>query len=283
MPQENNNGKLLPVAFQRAGWTVSVLHHDMLHLTPNGIRIGNLVPDELDLIWLLGFGPRGSCSDRFQILSLLPDQLFVTPPLTMIRLHAKFALCQGPLSHLFPKTWVSGDKAWLKRKILEGGDWVVKPTAGSYGNKVFKISSDNPNLNVILETLTHSSYCTLQAYLESVKQGEKRILIANGNIIGHYKRASKEKFRTNLTTDAEISECTLTKSELNIVSQVLHHFTELGVGFASIDLVGDYIMEINVANPGGLNTLNTLNRTDSAFLAAQSILQNSLELFVKQP
>ena len=251
---------------------MTVLKHEQVSLTPEGVNLGGLHPETFDLIWLLGFGKRESCADRFQILSQLNATQFITPPLTMISLHSKFALQQGPLQQFVPDTWVSDDLDWLKAKIFEGGEWVVKPTAGSYGREVFRISGNSPNLSVILETLTKNGYCILQPYLASVEQGEKRILIANSTLIGCYKRTTSEKFRTNLSNGANVSECSLSDKELNMVEQAIQYFASAKVGFASIDLVGGYIMEINVANPGGLQTLASLKAKDFALNTALSFV-----------
>ena len=105
--QGNNNYELLPRAFKSAGWQVSLLPQEQVCLTPDGIKLGHLDPRNLDLIWLLGFGRRQSCIDRFQLLSALNDSLFVNPPQVMLHLHAKYSLSQGSLQHLFPPSWVA--------------------------------------------------------------------------------------------------------------------------------------------------------------------------------
>ena len=266
----NNNHELLPQAFEKTGWHVSVIPQERVSLTPEGIQLGSLKPQEVDLIWLLGFGERKSCIDRFQILSRLDDNMFVCPPLTMLHLHSKSTMCQGPLQHLFLPGWVSGDVAWLKNKILSGGDWVVKPTASSYGQQVFKVSADDQNLNVILETVTQTGYALLQKYLEATEQGEKRVLIVNDKIIGFYLRTSSEHFRSNLSVGAKSSTCSLSTSEHASIAEVMQYLAQTKVRFAAIDIVNDRVMEINVANPGGLQTLNNLTQEDAALATALS-------------
>jgi len=266
----NSNHELLPRAFQKAGWLVSLVPQEQVNLTPAGIQLGALKPQDLDLIWLLGFGERQSCIDRFQILSHLDDSLFVTPPLTMLHLHAKPTLCQGPLQHLFLPGWVSGDTTWLKNRILSGGEWVIKPTASSYGQQVFKVSGDSQNLNMILESVTRHGYALLQKYLEAAEQGEKRVLIANGKIIGFYLRTSTEHFRSNLSAGAESTTCSLTVGDTKMVNEVMHYLSQSKVRFAAIDIVANHVMEINVANPGGLQTLHDLTHEDAALATALS-------------
>jgi len=266
----NTNNELLPKSFQQAGWLVSVIAQEQVRLTPEGIQLGSLNVQHVDLIWLLGFGERESCIDRFQILSALDNTVFVTPPLTMLRLHAKFTLCQGPLQHLFLPSWVSGDIAWLRDKILSGGDWVVKPTASSYGQQVFKVSATDKNLNEILESVILGGYALLQKYYKAAERGEKRVLIANDQTIGSYLRTSSERFRSNLSAGATASTCSLTVEEGNVICKVKQYLAEMEVRFAAIDIVENYVMEINVANPGGLQTLIDLTQKDAAQATALS-------------
>ena len=258
----NSNHIILPIAFAKAGWKVSTLHHEQVKLTPLGVEIGTLHPNDIDLVWLLGFGQRTSFLDRAQILSQIDDEKFVTPPLVMSRLHSKYALSNGPLAHLFPQTYVSGDRHWLKQMILTGGEWIVKPPAGSYGQNVYRVSPDNPNLNAILELLTAAGYCVLQPFLFDIEQGEKRVLLANSQVIGCYLRRSRSGFRTNLSAGATCEICTLSTSEAGTIHQAAAYLQQLGVRYAAVDLIGDLIVEVNVANPGGLETLAELTGQD---------------------
>lgn len=268
----NSNHLLLPAAFKEAGWRVSVFQHAQLRLEPQGISIGEHATECFDLIWLLGFGAHADCLDRFQILSQLPNSQFVTPPLTMLRLHAKFALYNSPIHPYLPESWVSSDLHWLMEKISEGGEWVVKPTAGSFGKNVHRVSSTSPDLQAILNRILKSSACLLQAYLREIEAGEKRILIANAKILGSYLRTSSEQFRTNLSKGSMVSTCSLTEPQSKVIKVANNYLAALGIRFAAIDLVGEQIMEINIANPGGLHTLNQLYKKDFARLTALSFL-----------
>ncbi len=247
-----------------------MLPQEQVCLTPAGIMLGHLDPRNLNLIWLLGFGRRQSCIDRFQILSRLDDSLFVNPPQTMMNLHAKYSLNEGALQDLFPPSWVSGDGAWLKARIQSGGEWVIKPTAGSYGKDVYRVSASTQKLDSILNSLTDGAYAVLQTYVPEIEQGEKRVLIANGKIIGSYLRTSAENFRTNLSVGATCNLCSLSTSEKLNLALVMDHLEKRKIRFAAIDLAERYVIEVNVANPGGLQTLKILTGEDTAYKTALS-------------
>ena len=94
--------------------------------------------------------------------------------------------------------------------------------------------------------------------MPAVAGGEKRTLVAGGRIVGSYLRRPGTDFRTNLAVGADAAPAQLSEQERALVQEIATRLDGLGVGFAAVDTVYPYLMEVNVANPGGLSTMASL-------------------------
>jgi glutathione synthase len=266
----NDNHRRLPAAFAAHGWTVTVADHEALRVRNGQITIGGGLGGDVELtafdrIWLVGMGERTSFLDRMQMLATLPPLKFVVGPGALLQLHAKYALPLGPLRDHHPETHASRDPAWLAGVVGRGGDWVAKPAAGSFGREVYRLRRDDPNLRVILDALTGhdaSRYCVLQRYCVEIEGGEKRIIVAGGTVIDAYLRMPRQDHRANLAADAEARQTILTVEEHELAQRCAAWLAEQGVGFAAVDVAYPWIVEFNVANPGGLETIERLSGRD---------------------
>jgi glutathione synthase len=257
----NDNHLRLPAAFAEAGWSVACEDHESLAIQGNELRLAGRDPADFELLWLLGFGRQVSFFDRMQMLATLPTANFVISVDALVYLHGKHRWRQ-----YMPETHTSSNPEYLEEQLKQGGRWILKPTAGSYGRDVEKIDSISQGRKVI-RTLTSrypDSYLMLQRYIDEIAGGEKRSLVAGGAIIGSYLRIPTRDFRANVAEDAEVAETELTDAERQLVSSIAAELADLGVGFAAIDTVYPYLMEVNVANPGGLQTLAGLGATEAA-------------------
>jgi glutathione synthase len=186
----------------------------------------------------------------------------------LIYRHAKYAWWR----HM-PETHASNDPGYLKAKLAQGGDWVAKPAAGSYGRDVTRISNDAAGAGVIDRLTGHGRglYCLLQRFVPEIEQGEKRSLVAGGRIIGSYLRVPESGLHANLATGAKAEPTTLTLQERELVETLACHLTASGIGFAAVDTVFPHLMEVNLANPGGLATLESLYGEDPTAAVVKAI------------
>ncbi len=265
--QRHDNQQRLPKAFAAAGWQVHLADHQSLSLMADGLRLqpDNSALADFDLIWILGFGPRHSFLDRMQLLATLPTGRFVNSPQSLLLMHGKYFLPLSGLQAHHPRSFASADPALLLAQIQQGGDWILKPPAGSYGRQVFKLNAADPNLHVILDALTghgDGEYCLLQAYEPRIGQGEKRILLVDGQVLGAYLRQPAQDHRANLAQEGQALPTTLSAEELALAQQAGSLLRAQQIRFLALDMAYPWIVEYNLVNPGGLETLEKLHGKD---------------------
>ena len=264
----NDNETRLPRAFEAAGWRVRRFDRESLAVQDGRLfaesEDATLPLDGFDLYFPLGFGTQASFLDRMQMLRGLDQRRFVNTTDALIYQHGKISLLLAcpdvpqPLSHL------GNNPSTLTEIVRSGGDWVAKPAASSFGRDVFRLHRGDTNTRAVLEHLTRDGrYALLQEFLPRVKRGEKRVLIAAGTIIGAYRKKLVDH-RGNLDAGATAHRTTLTEPERETLGRLCAHLDPLGVRFAAVDLVGDRVLEINVANPGWLGTFEAVTGQDLA-------------------
>lgn len=266
----NDNHVRFPRAFRAAGWSVIVADHDELEVRRNRLTVGARDPESFDLIWPLGFGRFVTFFDRMQMLMGLEGASFVTAPAVMASLHGKHRWL-----HAMPETHTSTDVAYLYRMVSSGGDWVVKPTAGSYGRNVrlFRAGEATLEALVSLSNGLDGSYLMAQRFVPEISLGEKRTLVAGGRLLGTYLRVPPEgDITSNLSAGATPASACLTEAETALIAPIAAELAHLGAGYAAVDTVYPYLMEVNVANPGGLATIESLGGGDLTHRAVQLIL-----------
>jgi glutathione synthase len=279
----NDNHLRLPAAWAAAGWHVTCADHDDVRVTAGRICIApaDQPLDRFDLIWLVGLGARASFLDRMQLLLAVEPVRFVNRPAALLTQHAKYLLPTGPLARHHPETYASRDPTWLRGVVARGGDWIVKPPAASFGRDVFRVNAADPNLAIILDSLTGhdgSSYCLLQRYIGEIEQGETRVLLAAGKVIAAYKRRPGTGHRANLSGDGRAETTTLTGEEATLARAVAKQLQDHGVDFVAVDLAYPWIVEFNIANPGGLGTIERLTGIDHAPDVVTALERSELRL-----
>ncbi len=171
---------------------------------------------------------------------------------------------------IIPETHVSRDPKRLI-KIIEdfGGAMVMKPLQRFGGEGVIKVSTrDRENLLSLINYYTRSSRVyedrepiMVQAYLESgQRDGDVRILLLNGEILGAMRRIPKEgEFRSNVKAGARVVPHAITPSDEAICDRIRGRLVQDGLYFVGIDVIGDKLIEINCVSPGGIPRINQLN------------------------
>ncbi len=183
--------------------------------------------------------------------------------------------------HCCPPTLVSRTAARLKAFLSEQGDIVVKPLDGMGGASVFRLRQDDPNLNVILETLTaHGRRLTMaQRYLPEVTAGDKRILLIDGEPVPYALARIPQtgETRANLAAGGRGEGVPLSERDRWICAQVAPQLREMGLLFVGLDVIGDYLTEINVTSPTCARELDAqfgLNIGDDLMTAIERRLQH---------
>jgi len=259
----NDNHRRLPDAFAAAEWDVTRADHDDVRLSAAGVCIApdDAPLDRFDLIWPIGLGARDSFLDRMQLLAMLDQRRFITSASALLMHHAKYSLALGPLARYHPQTYASRDPQWLREIVASGGDWIAKPPAASFGRDVYRLRAIDPNLDVILDALTGhdgSRYCLLQRFLPEIERGETRVLLANGVVIGAYLRRPGADHRVNLALDGRAEIVALGAAEAALATAAAEHLITHGIRYVAIDIAYPWIVEFNLANPGGLETIERL-------------------------
>lgn len=147
-------------------------------------------------------------------------------------------------------------------------DVILKPLDGMGGRSIFRSSKNDPNLNVILETLTNNEqqFIMAQKYLPEIKDGDKRILLINGEPINYAlaRIPGDSDARGNLARGASAEGRELTERDRWLCKQIGPTLKEQGLSFVGLDVIGDYVTEINVTSPTCIRELDALFNLDIA-------------------
>lgn len=152
-----------------------------------------------------------------------------------------------------PPLLVSSDPELLKQFLGEHKEVVYKPLDGMGGTSIFRVQQGDQNLNVIIETLTNYGRNTIMAqkYLPEILSGDKRILIIDGEVVPYCvaRIPAAGEFRGNLAAGGRGVVQPLSKRDHWIAQQIAPTLVEKGLLFVGLDVIGDYLTEINVTSP----------------------------------
>ena len=160
---------------------------------------------------------------------------------------------------LLPPTLITSSREDIVAFRREQGDIIVKPLFGNGGAGVFHITPEDDNLNAILELFTqfYREPLIVQRYLPAVRQGDKRIILIDGEAVGAINRIPpKGEARSNMHAGGRPVPAKLTSRERDICTAIGPALKEKGLLFVGIDVIGDYMTEINVTSPTGLQEIN---------------------------
>jgi len=156
-------------------------------------------------------------------------------------------------SDLTPETLVTRNKAQLKAFWQKHGDIILKPLDGMGGASIFRVKESDPNLGVIAETLTElgSRYCMAQNYIPAIKDGDKRVLVIDGEPVPYCLARIPQggETRGNLAAGGRGEPRPLTESDWDIARRVGPELKARGLIFVGLDIIGDRLTEINVTSP----------------------------------
>lgn len=171
-------------------------------------------------------------------------------------------------AHCCPPTLVSRDMARLRAFLHEQGDIVIKPLEGMGGMSIFRLRLDDPNISVALETLTDMGrrHIMAQRYIPEILAGDKRILLIDGEPVPYAlaRIPAPGETRGNLAAGGRGEGRPLTERDRWICAQVGPTLRQRGLLFVGLDVIGDYLTEINVTSPTCIRELDAQYGLDIA-------------------
>ncbi|UFN48721.1 glutathione synthase [Roseomonas sp. OT10] len=182
-----------------------------------------------------------------------PKTLVVNDPASVRNAPEKLFVTHFP--ELMPETLVTSDKRRIATFRQKHGDIIVKPLFGNGGAGVFHLRPDDPNIAALLEMFTERSRepLVVQKYVPAVRQGDKRIILVDGEIGGAINRVPAEgEARSNMHVGGKATQTTLTDREREICAAIGPELKARGMIFVGIDVIGGFLTEINVTSPTGL-------------------------------
>jgi glutathione synthase len=175
---------------------------------------------------------------------------------------------------LLPPTLISADGAAIRAFRAEHKDIILKPLYGNGGAGVFRVKADDTNFNSLLEMFTqlYREPIIAQAYVPAVRKGDKRIIIVDGVPAGAINRVpAADETRSNLHVGGRPEATELTPREREICAKIGPALKERGLIFVGVDVIGDYLTEINVTSPTGIREIKRLGGVDIAVLVWDAI------------
>lgn len=167
----------------------------------------------------------------------------------------KFSQCIVP-------TIVTAENKFLNDFIDQQKEVVVKPLDGMAGDSIFRIQHNDPNRNVILETITKYGHRTIMAqqFIPAYKQGDKRILLIEGEPVPYalVRKPAAGELRANLAKGGTAKGAELTARDKWICEQIKIDLIDMQLIFVGIDVIGEYLTEINVTSPTGIRELDKM-------------------------
>ena len=194
-----------------------------------------------------------------------PKTLVVNDPAHVRNAPEKIFVTEFP--DLMPPTLVSRDLAEIKAFRATHGDIVMKPLYGHGGGAVFRITRDDLNFGSLFDmfTVTFREPWVIQKYLPAVKDGDKRIVLVDGEFAGAVNRIpAADDLRSNMVRGGAAAATELTPREREICKRLGPALRERGLLLVGIDVIGDFITEINVTSPTGIRAIRNLGGPDIA-------------------
>jgi glutathione synthase len=206
-------------------------------------------------------------------LGLLKKPKIINCPQALQSHNEKLSILNFP--KLIPKTLVSSQLKDITQFIAKYKQVVCKPIDEMAGNKIFLLKKNDPNINVTLEVLTdnYSTLIMIQEYIPEIRKGDKRIIMVNGEPLlnGLLRIPKKSDFRGNLAKGGKAKIFKLSPSDINITQSIKPYLIEHNLNFVGIDVIGNYLTEINITSPTGLVEIQKLSKQNVAKTVIQSL------------
>ena len=194
-----------------------------------------------------------------------PRTLVVNDPAEVRNAPEKLLVTEFP--GLQPPTLVTSDAEALRDFHSRHGDMVLKPLYGGAGSGVVRLKADDPNLDALLElhAMISREPVIAQKFIPAVTKGDKRILLVDGAPVGAINRVpAPGQVRSNMARGGRAEAVELNARDLEICTAIAPELRRRGLLFVGIDVIGDYLTEINVTSPTGAQQLKRFSGVDAA-------------------
>lgn len=254
------------------GWPLTVQKTVGDHYSLGEERVVDL--SEFDVVWLRQDPP----FDMFYITTthllerIHPETLVVNDPFWVRNYPEKLMILDFP--QLMPPTTIARDLATIRAFKDTHGDVILKPLYGNGGAGVFRLTESDRNLSSLHELFTGFSREPLivQKYLPAVTAGDKRVILVDGEPVGAINRVPQAgETRSNMHVGGRPEKIGLTERDMEICATIGPRLKEKGQIFVGIDVIGDYLTEINVTSPTGIQELERFDGTNAAALIWEAI------------
>jgi glutathione synthase len=216
------------------------------------------------------------------------DMGYITATHLLERIHPKTLVVNDPVEvrnapeklfimryrELMPPTLITRDAKELDDFRRQHGDIILKPLFGNGGAGIFKTSHDDQNFSSLLEMFAQlfKEPIIAQRYLPEVRQGDKRIILVDGKVAGAINRVpAAHDHRSNMHVGGRAEPASLTRREHEICEAIGPDLKARGLIFTGIDVIGDYMTEINVTSPTGIRQVKKFGGADIAALIWDAI------------
>lgn len=242
------------------------------HVTLGEMREYDLA--DLDVVWLRQDPPfdMGYITTTHLLDRVHPGTLVVNDPTWVRGWPEKLMVLD--FHDLTPPTAVARDLETLKAFKARHGDVILKPLYGNGGAGVFRLTPDDRNLNSLHEVFTsiNNEPLIMQKFLPAVAKGDKRVILIDGEPVGAINRVPAEgETRSNMHVGGRPEKVELTDRDREICAAIGPRLRDAGQIFVGIDVIGDWLTEINVTSPTGLQELEAFDGTNASALIWEAI------------
>jgi len=201
-----------------------------------------------------------------------PDTLVTNDPVSVRNAPEKLFVTH--FCDLMPPTLITSSREEILAFRQEYRDIILKPLYGNGGAGVFHLKPEDDNLNSLLEVFTqlYREPIVVQKYLPEIRQGDKRIVLVDGKPAGAINRVPPQgEARSNLHVGGKAVPARLTSRDMEICEAIGPALRDQGLVFTGIDVIGDYLTEINVTSPTGIQEIERFDGTNVAGLIWDAI------------
>jgi glutathione synthase len=201
-----------------------------------------------------------------------PKTLVVNNPAEVRNAPEKLFVTEFP--DFIPPTLISSDSREIREFRDQHKDIILKPLYGNGGAGVFRVRPDDENLGALLEMFTafYREPVIVQRYLPDVRKGDKRIILVDGEFAGAINRVpAAGEARSNMHVGGRPEKTELSSRERDICAAIGPELKRRGLIFTGIDVIGDYMTEINVTSPTGIHEVKRFGGADIAALVWDAI------------
>ncbi len=247
------------------GWPITLRREAGNHVSYGAEADVDLA--DFDVVWLRQDPPfdMGYITTTHILEMIHPKTLVVNDPFWVRNCPEKLLVLRFP--DLIPPTAIARDLATIRAFKARHGDIILKPLYGNGGAGVFRLDPNDRNLASLHEMFTgmNREPLIVQKFLPDVSKGDKRVILVDGEAVGAINRVPQAgETRSNMHAGGRPEQVGLTARDMEICAAIGPTLKQYGQVFVGIDVIGDYLTEINVTSPTGIQELERFDGTNTA-------------------